>query len=304
MTLGQKVRQARIRAGLTQEQAAGGPHHAQYALADRKRPLRAEHEDAGISGGGARRDGGMASGGRCVRRGGGTAAAGTGDAARGGSSGLRGAAGAGSGAGVGRGTLLLAVSAMELAEQALGAEQYDEAARRAEQALRWNARGLYAQQALSLRALAVLARCARGSENVEARIAEYREEYLRAPEAVRYHLLLARYQLEQEHIQAAEREIWSIAEPARSGTRRNILCCAGGSRRKRSSLKTHVSICSRQRRLRRCRRSCCVSCTARWSFAARRSRIIRARISMRRSSLRWQKDEVSSARGSTHEVTL
>ena len=63
-----------------------------------------------------------------------------------------------------------------------------------------------------LRALAVLARCARGSENVEARIAEYREEYLRAPEAVRYHLLLARYQLEQEHIQAAEREIWSIAE--------------------------------------------------------------------------------------------
>ena len=88
----------------------------------------------------------------------------------------------------------------------------EEAARRAEQALRWNARGLYAQQALSLRAMAVLARCARGSENVEARIAEYREEYLRAPEAVRYHLLLARYQLEQEHIQAAEREIWSIAE--------------------------------------------------------------------------------------------
>ena len=67
---------------------------------------------------------------------------------------------------------------------------------------------------------------------MEARIAEYREEYLRAPEAVRYHLLLARYQLEQEHIQAAEREIWSIAElPER--TRRNILCCAGGSRRKR-----------------------------------------------------------------------
>ena len=92
--------------------------------------------------------------------------------------------------------LLLAVSAMELAEQALGAEQYEEAARRAEQALRWNARGLYAQQALSLRALAVLARCARGSENVEARIAEYREEYLRAPEAVRYNLLLARYQLD------------------------------------------------------------------------------------------------------------
>ena len=58
----------------------------------------------------------------------------------------------------------------------------------------------------------MLARCARGSEDEETRIADYREEYLRAPEAVGYHLLLARYQLEQEHIQAAEREIWSIAE--------------------------------------------------------------------------------------------
>ena len=93
-----------------------------------------------------------------------------------------------------------------------GRQGYGKTIAMAEQALRWNARGLYAQQALSLRAMAVLARCARGSENVEARIAEYREEYLRAPEAVRYHLLLARYQLEQEHIQAAEREIWSIAE--------------------------------------------------------------------------------------------
>ena len=108
--------------------------------------------------------------------------------------------------------LLLATAAAALAQRLLAQEDFTGAQRRAEQALRWNGRGLYGQPSLALRARCVLARCAQHGGDAETRIADYREEYLRAPEAVEYHLLLARYQLEQEHIQAAEREIWSIAE--------------------------------------------------------------------------------------------
>ena len=35
MTLGQKLKQTRLARGMTQSQVVG-PHHAQYALADRK----------------------------------------------------------------------------------------------------------------------------------------------------------------------------------------------------------------------------------------------------------------------------
>ena len=109
--------------------------------------------------------------------------------------------------------LLLATAAAELAQRLLAQEDFSAAQRRAEQALHWNGQSLYGQTSLALRALAVLVRCAqRSGGDAEARVADYRETYLRAPEAVEYHLLLARYQLEQEHIQAAEREIWSIAE--------------------------------------------------------------------------------------------
>ena len=212
MTLGQKVRQARIRAGLTQEQAAGGRITRNMLSliendlsAPSMKTLEYLAAALGVTAGWLLADDASDEAAERLPRA--RAMLREGD--------HRGCAALlepGAEQASDEELLLLAVSAMELAEQALGAEQYEEAARRAEQALRWNARGLYAQQALSLRALAVLARCARGSENVEARIAEYREEYLRAPEAVRYHLLLARYQLEQEHIQAAEREIWSIAE--------------------------------------------------------------------------------------------
>ena len=108
--------------------------------------------------------------------------------------------------------LLLASSAVRLAQRLLAQEDFAAAQHRAEQALRWNAQGLYSQTSTALRARLVLARCAQHSGDAETQIAEYREEYLRAPESVEYHLLLARYQLEQEHIQAAEREIWSIAD--------------------------------------------------------------------------------------------
>ena len=180
MTLGQKVRQARIRAGLTQEQAAGGRITRNMLSliendlsAPSMKTLEYLAAALGVTAGWLLADDASDEAAERLPRA--RAMLREGD--------HRGCAALlepGAEQASDEELLLLAVSAMELAEQALGAEQYEEAARRAEQALRWNARGLYAQQALSLRALAVLARCARGSENVEARIAEYREEYLRA----------------------------------------------------------------------------------------------------------------------------
>ena len=105
--------------------------------------------------------------------------------------------------------LLLAESAAALAGRALLEENIAEAARLAALAADWDRRSLYGSQERQLRALAVLARCKEGGA---AAVEAYRKLYLQAPESVRYHLLLARYQLEQEHLQAAEREIWSIAE--------------------------------------------------------------------------------------------
>ena len=91
-------------------------------------------------------------------------------------------------------------------------EDFAEAASLARQSLDWNRKGLYESAEVELRALAVMARCALVTGAAETEIEDYRRYYLEHQSAVSYHLLLARYQLRQEHIQAAEREIWSIAD--------------------------------------------------------------------------------------------
>ena len=69
--------------------------------------------------------------------------------------------------------LLLATAAAELAQRLLAQEDFSAAQRRAEQALRWNGQSLYGQTSLALRALAVLVRCAqRSGGDAEARIAD------------------------------------------------------------------------------------------------------------------------------------
>ena len=103
MTLGQKVRQARIRAGLTQEQAAGGRITRNMLSliendlsAPSMKTLEYLAAALGVTAGWLLADAASDEAAERLPR--------AGDAARGGSSGLRGAAGAGSGAGVGRGT--------------------------------------------------------------------------------------------------------------------------------------------------------------------------------------------------------
>ena len=108
--------------------------------------------------------------------------------------------------------LLCAVCAAQLAESAFLREDFAEAETLARQSLDWNRKSLYESLDIELRALAVLARCALAAGAAESEIEDYRRYYLAHQSAVSYHLLLARYHLRQEHIQAAEREIWSIAE--------------------------------------------------------------------------------------------
>lgn len=104
-------------------------------------------------------------------------------------------------------------AALRLSQQALDEERFHEAKEFALAAQKWNEAGAYRSQAQSLRAAAVLARCAQQMKSGAAdAVGAYREAYLRAQNGVAYHLLMARYQLEQEHVQAAEREIWSIAD--------------------------------------------------------------------------------------------
>lgn len=108
---------------------------------------------------------------------------------------------------------LRAAAAAKLAQAALDDERFDEARAYAAQAVESNQQGLYADAGLQLSMAAVLARCAQQyGENADQAVAEYRQVYLAVQNGVAYHLLMARYQLEQEHIQAAEREIWSIVD--------------------------------------------------------------------------------------------
>jgi len=108
--------------------------------------------------------------------------------------------------------LILSDAAAELAERALAEERMEEAERFAEQALGWNQRCLYEQPFLQIRMAGILARCASEKGSGEEAVNAYRELFLRRQSGVGYHLFMARYHLEQEHIQAAEREIWSIAD--------------------------------------------------------------------------------------------
>jgi transcriptional regulator with XRE-family HTH domain len=109
--------------------------------------------------------------------------------------------------------LLLSIAAWRLCERALGDEKTDEALKLARQALDFNRRSLYELPTLQIRAAGAAARCCclKGSGADEA-VNDYRDCYQKLQTDVGYHLLLARRALELEHIQAAEREIWSIAD--------------------------------------------------------------------------------------------
>ena len=109
--------------------------------------------------------------------------------------------------------LLLALAAAQCALHALEAERFAAAQQLARQALSWNEASLYGHAQVRLEMLRVLARCAEQTGgDTEAAFAAYRAAYTELQPAVPYHLCMARYQLIQEHLPAAEHEIWSIAD--------------------------------------------------------------------------------------------
>ncbi|MCQ2420603.1 MAG: helix-turn-helix domain-containing protein [Clostridia bacterium] len=109
--------------------------------------------------------------------------------------------------------LIDSMASLFSAEQALGDERFADALALAGRAISQSEKTLYRSPELCVRASAVIARCrTEAKQDAQQAVDAYKETYLQAQNNVRYHLVLARYALEQEHIQAAEREIWSIAD--------------------------------------------------------------------------------------------
>ena len=105
--------------------------------------------------------------------------------------------------------LALAMAAAQCAQRALESERFDTARHLAQRGLAWNNGSLYASAALMLHLWDILARCAQsaGPGQEEAAFADYRQAYAAQPVRARYHLAMARYQLERGKTAAAEAEL-------------------------------------------------------------------------------------------------
>ena len=109
--------------------------------------------------------------------------------------------------------LIRSICAARLARLAMERERFEQAAELAGLALELNGRCLYRNEGLSVDAAAILARCRIASgKGAEQAMADYRAAYKQAEYSVRHHLLLARYQLAKDDVQAAERAIWSVSD--------------------------------------------------------------------------------------------
>ena len=111
--------------------------------------------------------------------------------------------------------LALSAAAAQCAQRALEAERFDTARHLARQGLLWNAGSVYESAALTLQLRDILARCAQhtGPGQEEAGISDYRQLYAAQPARVRYHLTMARCQLERGKTAAAEAELSALPAP-------------------------------------------------------------------------------------------
>ena len=111
--------------------------------------------------------------------------------------------------------LALAMAAAQCAQRALEAERFDTACHLAQQGLLWNAGSVYESAQLTLHLRDILARCAQrtGPGQEEAAFTEYRDAYAAQSARVRYHLAMARYQLERGKTAAAEAELQAVPAP-------------------------------------------------------------------------------------------
>ena len=109
--------------------------------------------------------------------------------------------------------LALAMAAVQCAQRALEAERFDTARHLAQQGLSWNAGSVYESTQLSLDLQEILARCAQhtGLGQEESAFADYRQAYAAQRPRARYHLTMARYQLERGKTVAAEAELRAVS---------------------------------------------------------------------------------------------
>ena len=109
----------------------------------------------------------------------------------------------------------LAMAAAQCAQRALESERFDTARHLAQRGLAWNNGSLYASAALMLHLWDILARCAQsaGPGQEETAFADYRQAYAAQPVRARYHLAMARYQLERGKTAAAEAELRAVPTP-------------------------------------------------------------------------------------------
>ena len=111
--------------------------------------------------------------------------------------------------------LALATAAAQCAQRALEAERFDTARHLARQGLLWNAGSIYESAELTLQLQALLARCAQhaGPGQEASAFSDYQQSYAAQPARVRYHLAMARHQLERGKTADAEAELRAISVP-------------------------------------------------------------------------------------------
>ena len=111
--------------------------------------------------------------------------------------------------------LALATAAAQCAQRALESERFDTARHLARQGLLWNAGSIYESAELTLQLQALLARCAQhaGPGQEASAFSDYQQSYAAQPARVRYHLAMARHQLERGKTADAEAELRAISVP-------------------------------------------------------------------------------------------
>ena len=105
----------------------------------------------------------------------------------------------------------LSRAALASAFERIAKAELSEARALALRVLEHNEKTLYRSQETAQLALWIAARCDLGlGEPADEMIERVRAEYTRSGSEARYHMLMARYYLDRQQLDAAEREIWTI----------------------------------------------------------------------------------------------
>ncbi len=106
---------------------------------------------------------------------------------------------------------IMSLASCNLARQAMLDEHFSDARELAKRAMDYGNKGLYASPGLQVQAAQILAASTTDAQEKEQVTEQYQQLHQKYLSGADYHLLMARHQLSRANVQAAEREIWSIA---------------------------------------------------------------------------------------------